>query len=251
MSWLTYAFRLRICPIGLFGVSIARGPAGVSRQRSRRCYGIRRPCRALAMMLMLNVPATMGWWFWPGRSLSCCSNMGASRWGYRSDSCSAGYAPLAWWDSATRIISPTFYGCESRPQCQPCAAIVGKSLQRSLVALMGFQGLALATSVAALANGGLLAVLLRQRLQGIEGERLSMVLMKVLVAAAAMAVAAWGVDYVMTGLLPGRHILLQVVRLSIAIGGGLVVLALTAKLLKIEEFDDALRLVSANLARSR
>jgi putative peptidoglycan lipid II flippase len=115
---------------------------------------------------------------------------------------------------------------------------------------MGFRGLALATSIAALGNGGLLVVLLRRRLKGIEGERLAIVLTKVLVAAATMAIAAWGIEYVMTELLPGRQILLRGVRLVTAIGGGLVVLAVAAKLLRIEEFEDALGLARGNLSKN-
>jgi putative peptidoglycan lipid II flippase len=208
------------------------------------------------MMLMLNVPATMGLVVLARPIVELLFEHGRFTTGDTEATAAALrlYAVGLVGYSAARIISPTFYALRQSltAVAVSVAAILGNVLfSVSLVALMGFQGLALATSVAALANGGLLAVLLRQRLQGIEGERLSMVLIKVLVAAAAMAVAAGGVDYVMTGLLPGRHIPLQVVRLSIAIGGGLVVLALTAKLLKIEEFDDALRLVTANLARSR
>ena len=41
---------------------------------------------------------------------------------------------------------------------------------------MGFRGLALATAVAALGNGGLLVLLLRRRLGGIEAKRLTVVL---------------------------------------------------------------------------
>ena len=64
VSWLTYAFRLMYLPIGLFGVSIATAvlPA-VSRHAAVDDIAgdPRHACRAaLAMMLMLNVPATLG-----------------------------------------------------------------------------------------------------------------------------------------------------------------------------------------------
>src|SRR5207249_7028364 len=100
-------------------------------------------------------------------------------------------------------------------------------------------------------NGGLLALLLRRRLESLEGERLAVVFTKVLVAATAMAVAAWGIEYRMTGLLPGGQILLRSVRLVAAIGGGLVVLAVTAKALHIEEFEEAFGLVRAQLAKNQ
>ena len=64
VSWLTYAFRLMYLPIGLFGVSIATAvlPA-VSRHAAIDDIVARSAtrCRAgVALMLMLNVPATFG-----------------------------------------------------------------------------------------------------------------------------------------------------------------------------------------------
>src|SRR5471032_28184 len=63
VSWLTYAFRLMYLPIGLFGVSIATAvlPAVSRHAAVDDLAGIRATVsRGLAMMLMLNVPATLG-----------------------------------------------------------------------------------------------------------------------------------------------------------------------------------------------
>ena len=63
VSWLTYAFRLMYLPIGLFGVSIATAvlPAVSRHAAVDDLAGIRKTVsRGLAMMLMLNVPATLG-----------------------------------------------------------------------------------------------------------------------------------------------------------------------------------------------
>ena len=63
VSWLNYAFRLMYLPIGLFGVSIATAtlPA-VSRQSTQKDSAAVRDTIAdgLSLMLMLNVPATVG-----------------------------------------------------------------------------------------------------------------------------------------------------------------------------------------------
>src|SRR3989442_783974 len=99
--------------------------------------------------------------------------------------------------SAARVISPTFYALRQGPNAVAgsVAAIAGNVLfSVFLVTLMGFRGLALATSIAALGNGGLLVVLLRRRLKGIDGRRLAIVLTKVLAAAAMMALAARGTE---------------------------------------------------------
>jgi len=44
-------------------------------------------------------------------------------------------------------------------------------------------------------------------------------------------------------------LILRVTRLTISIGGALVVLAITAKLLRIEEFDEALEMVKARVRK--
>ena len=63
VTWLTYAFRLMYLPIGLFGVSIATAalPDIARRANEGDTIGMRRTISsALRMMLMLNVPATVG-----------------------------------------------------------------------------------------------------------------------------------------------------------------------------------------------
>ena len=63
VSWLNYAFRLMYLPIGLFGVSIATAALpSLSRHAARDDLGeMRRTIsHGLRLMLMLNVPATVG-----------------------------------------------------------------------------------------------------------------------------------------------------------------------------------------------
>lgn len=259
VSWLTYAFRLMYLPIGLFGVSIATAalPAVSRHAAVGDLAGIRRTVsRGLSMMLMLNVPATLGLLALARPIVELLFEHGR----FTAVDTEATAAALRLYAvgligySATRIVSPTFYALrQSRTAvAASTAAIAGNVLfSVSLVALMGFRGLALATSMAALANGGLLVLLLRRRLKGIEGERLTIVLTKVLAAAAAMAAAAWGIEHVMTALLPGQQVLMRAVRLLTAIGGGLAVLALAAKMLHIEEFEEALGLIRVQLTKNQ
>ena len=63
VSWLDYAFRLMYLPIGLVGISIATAALpGISGHAGRNDRdGVRRGVsNALRMMLMLNIPATVG-----------------------------------------------------------------------------------------------------------------------------------------------------------------------------------------------
>ena len=115
VSWLSYAFRLMYLPIGLFGVSIGTASLpDISRQAVaedlRRCAG---PSRAaLRMMLMLNVPATLGLIVLAEPIVSRRSTS-ANRFGPADTTATAAalmcYAPGLLGYSAVKVASPTFY----------------------------------------------------------------------------------------------------------------------------------------------
>jgi len=259
VSWLTYAFRLMYLPIGLFGVSIATAmlPAVSRHAAIDDLQGIRTTVsRGLSMMLMLNIPATLGLLvlarpivallFEHGRFNSVDTGRTAAALQF--------YAVGLIGYSTARIASPTFYALRlSRIAVAVAVAAIASNvlLSVSLVAVMGFRGLALGTSMAALGNGGVLVFLLRRHLQGIEGERLAITLTKVMAAAGAMAVGAWSIEHLMTGWLPGQQLIARAVCLTAAIGGGLAILAAAAKFLRIDEFDDALGVLGARFRRRR
>ena len=63
VSWLNYAFRLMYLPLGIFGVSIATAAMpGIARHAAREDIpGMRHEVASgIAMMAVLNVPATLG-----------------------------------------------------------------------------------------------------------------------------------------------------------------------------------------------
>jgi putative peptidoglycan lipid II flippase len=245
VSWLTYAFRLMYLPIGLFGVSIGTAvlPAVSRHAAADDAAGIRDTLSSgLAMMLMVNVPATFGLialatpivrlLFERGHFLAADTHATAAAVRY--------YAVGLVGYSAARIASPAFYALgRSRVPVFVSVGTIALNvvLSIALVRAMGFLGLALATSVAALGNGAVLVWCLRQRLDGGEGRRLMAVLVKVTGAAALMAVVALVVDRVMNTLVPGLSLPVQVVRLAASMGSALAVLAVTAKLLRIAEFN--------------
>ncbi len=246
VSWLTYAFRLMYLPIGLFGVSIGTAvlPAVSRHAAIDDVDGVRATVsRGIAMMLMLNVPATFGLLvlatpivrllferghFLPADTVQTAAALRFYALGL------VGY-------STVRIASPTFYALHrSRVPVvvSVCTIAVNVILSVALVRVMGFRGLALGTSVAALANGLLLAWLLRSVLNGIDGGRLAIVLLKTVAAGLAMTAVTLGVQAAMRAVLPDGHFVAQATRLAAAIGFGLIALAGSAKLLRIREFDD-------------
>jgi putative peptidoglycan lipid II flippase len=254
VSWLTYAFRLMYLPIGLFGVSIATAvlPAAARHAALEETPEVRRTLsRGLSLMLLLNVPATLGLivlatpivrlllergQFLPADTAATAAALQLYAVGL------VGY-------STARIVSPVFYALgESRTPVAASAASIAVNVVASvwLVRVLGFRGLALGTSIAALLNGALLLLLLRTRLGGVEGRMLAARLGKIVIASVAMATVAFGSARQLAMVLPGGGTIPQAVRLAIAIAAGLVTLAAVAKLLRVPELDEV-----ANLIRGR
>jgi len=256
-SWLTYAFRLMYLPIGLFGVSIGTAvlPAVSRHATAGDTASMRRTVsRGLALMLALNVPATLGLvvlaqpivqlLFERGRFLPADTAATAAALRLYAVGL-AGY-------SAVRIASPTFYAIgESRVPAivSGVAIVVNVSASVLLVRAIGFAGLALGTSLAAIANAGLLLWLLRRRLGGLDERRLLSTLVKVVASAIAMAIVAGALQRVMDRALPGAGFPVRAFRLAFSIGGGLTALAIAAKMTRIEEFDEVASMVSGRVRK--
>jgi len=250
-SWLTYAFRLMYLPIGLFGVSIGTAvlPAVSRHATAGDVTAMRRTIsRGLGLMLMLNVPATIGLivlatpivqlLFERGRFVP--ADTAATAAAVRCYAIGlAGY-------SAVRIASPAFYAIgESRTPAFVSGAVIAINVVASvlLVRAMGFAGLALGTSIAAMANAAVLLWLLRARLGGLDDRRLLTTLARVTVSAIAMAAVAFTLQAVMERVAPGDVLTRRAGRLTISIGGALAALALGARLLHVDEFEEVASMV--------
>jgi putative peptidoglycan lipid II flippase len=154
--------------------------------------------------------------------------------------------------SAARIASPTFYAIgESRVPAMVSGGVILVNAIASilLVRAIGFAGLALGTSIAAMANAAVLVWLLRRRLGGLDGRRLSATFIKVTAAAMVMALAAVAIQHEMERVAPSLHVGWRAVRLGASIGGALVALAVAAKLLRVAEFDDAVGIIRGRVRK--
>jgi putative peptidoglycan lipid II flippase len=246
VSWLTYAFRVMYLPIGLFGVSIGTAvlPAVSRAAATGDTDGIRRTVsRGLGLMMTLNLPATVGLIVLATpitellfeRGLFLPADTAATAVAVRLYAIGlAGY-------STVRIASPTFYAIgESRTPAMVSGVVILLNVVVSvaLVRAVGFAGLALGTSISAIANAAILVALLRRRLGGLDGTRLVKTIYKISIAATAMALAAVAIQAAMTRALPGVHLFARGTRLLASIGGGLAVLAAAAALLGVEEFEE-------------
>jgi putative peptidoglycan lipid II flippase len=255
VSWLNYAFRLMYLPIGLFGVSVATAtlPEVARRAAAGDLAGMRRTVSSgLRLMLMLNVPATVGLVVLAAPIVGLIFERGQFT-PFDTDATARAlmfYAPGLLGYSAVKICAPSFYAL--RDARTPVAVSIGAVLLNlvlnlTLVRIMGYTGLALGTALAAVANALVLAGLLARRLGGLDGRTLGMALLKILVASALMGGVAVGAEAWLAAPIPGSAFAPRLVRVCGAIGAALAALALSAKLLRIDEFEEAVRRVLTRL----
>ena len=258
VSWLNYAFRLMYLPIGLFGISIATAtlPAVSRHAADDDGPGVRKTVAdGLSLMLMLNVPATVGLVLLAvpivrmifERSAFTAADTVATAGALQL------YALGLVGYSIVRISSPVFYALQQNrtPVLVSVATVaVNAALNLALVRVMGYRGLALGTSIAALFNAVVLIVLLRRSLSGIEGRRITSSLIRVTAASAIMGVVCVAVEQGAMQWIPGDGLGPQIARLGLTIAASLAALAAAAHALHIREFRESVALVSRRFRRS-
>jgi putative peptidoglycan lipid II flippase len=255
VSWLSYAFRLMYLPIGLFGVSIATAtlPAVSRHAAVGDRDGIRDTvAEAIVMMLVLNVPAMFGLVALSEPIVRLLFERGRF---HASDTAATAAALRCYAIGLTgyataRIASPVFYALgRSRVPVFVSVATIALNVILSvfLVRLLGFRGLALGTSIAMMANGGTLLVLLHRHLGGLDTSRLAATFFKIVVASCAMAAASATLDHLFSGITTGGSVIARAALVFSAIGVGVAVLTVVAKLLRIREFDRAFSSVTTRL----
>ena len=255
VSWLSYAFRVMYLPIGIFGVSIATATLPtVSRHAAQEeIGGIRRTVSsALRMMLILNVPALVGLIVLATPIVGLIFERGSF---LPSDTSSTAaalmfYVPGLLGYSAVRIAVPCFYALQNSVTPTLVSIFsVGLNIVLNLILVrqMGFRGLALGTSIAALVNAGVLLVLLRKRLGGLDTTRVLGTFVKITVAASVMGVAVWGMYGWLVGIAPGTGLTERLLHVFGSIGCGLLVLVVGARMLRIDELEQARRQLLARL----
>jgi len=248
VSWLQYAFRLISLPIGLFGVSIATValPAVARHAVAGDREGVRHTVvDAMNLTLILNIPAAVGLFVLSPAIVRLLFERGHFTAADTINTASAlrCYAVGLVGYSAGRIMSPLFYaiGRSRVPvELSVFTILVNIVVSMMLLPFVGFPGLALASSIAALVNGGLSLAILREHLGGFGGVRLASTAMRIGASSLAMGVAAVLVGRVMEIFVPGSAIWFQAARLGVAMSGALLTLALTASVLGLSEFDDTL-----------
>ncbi len=244
VSWLGYAFRFLQFPLGIFGAALASAtlPA-ISRSAALGRFDEFRATLSgsLRMALLLTIPSSVGLAVL-GESMIGAVYQGG-RFGAHDThhtavalACySAGLAGYA----ATKLLAPAFYALDDAwtPMAVSLASVglnVVLALGLSDSAGMGFAGLALATSLVALAGAAALGIALRRRLRGLEGRSLAASAAKIALAAAAMGAVCRASSVTIHSELHG-HRLPHLVDLSVSIPLGVGVFYALARALRIPE----------------
>lgn len=259
ISWLDYAFRVMYLPIGLFGVSIAAASTpALSRLAAQNNTAVMRStvASAIGLMLALNVPATLGLIALAAPIVALIFEHGRFT---SSDTASTAralqfYAVGLVGYSVVRIVSPAFYALhKSRIPVMASITSVVANVVFAIVFVrwLGFAGLALGTSLAAILNAAIQLFMLSRELGGIEARRIAISLAKALVAATLMAVTAWYADAWLRAALPGSAIPMQAIRVLGAIAAALAVLSGAAWALRLHEFEEARGMVLSRFKRLR
>jgi putative peptidoglycan lipid II flippase len=247
-SWLQFAFRLMQLPLGVFGVAIATvAGAGVAQRAAAKDMDAVRATLGSAMRLVafLNVPSAVGLAVLARPIISMIYEHG------RFDAADADataqalvfYAVGLYAYSAVKVLAPAFYALDEArtPVVGSVLGMVANvGLNVALYPVLGFRGVALGTSLAAIANFAVLGFAWRSRHGGLGGARLAPQLAKVVLASAVLALAAWASLRGLDRLLPPGGLSRQLaVGLAPVLAGGVAYLA-AARALRIGELDELL-----------
>jgi putative peptidoglycan lipid II flippase len=253
VSALSYAFRLMYMPIGIFGVSIATAVVPtLSRHAARNdAAGMRETIsNGLRLMLMLNVPSTVGLIVLATPIVALIFEHGRFTPAHTAATAAAlaFYAPGLIGYSAVKIAVPSFYSIrDSRTPVLVSIAtmVLNVLLNLALVRVIGFKGLALGTAISAIFNASVLLWVLRARLGGLDGRRIALSFARIAAASLVMGCAAWATDAAIAAWMPSHAIRVLAFRVAAAIGVALIVLDLASRALHAEELNEARAMVLA------
>jgi putative peptidoglycan lipid II flippase len=256
VSWLNYAFRFMQFPIGVFGVAIATATLPtLSRSTVNPDYDeFRRTlAHSLALVFLLCIPSAVGLAvlgrpivtlvFEHGRFTGFDTVQTANALAAYSVGL-AGYA-------AVKVLSPAFYALNDArtPMLISLGSIAVNYLMNSLlVGRFGHVGLAFSTSIVALVNFLLLAVLIRRRLGTVGGRRLASTVLRICAASLPMALAAWFTIELVTAL-PLRGIVLELIQVVGGIGLAALIFYLSCRLLGVQEVNEAVHAIAGRFSR--
>jgi putative peptidoglycan lipid II flippase len=257
VTWLNFAFRLMQFPLGVFGVAIATvAGAGVARSAAARDLPAVRETLGGAMRLVafLNVPSAVGLALLARPIIALVYQHGRFRAADTAGTADAllFYALVLYAYSAVKVFAPAFYALDAArvPLVGSVVGMVGNVvLNVTLYPVLGYRGVALGTSVAAVMNFAVLAVAWRLRFGGLGASGVYRQLARVLVASAALAAAVVATEHALLPHLQGPGVGRQAALALGPIAAGAAAYLVAARLLRIGELRELLGAVRRRRAR--
>jgi putative peptidoglycan lipid II flippase len=198
-TYLFYGMRLIQFPLGIFGVALATAilPT-LSAQAAQGALGELRTTLGfgLRMILFIMVPAMLGLILLRTPIVHLFFEHGTFT-AHDTDETALAvlcYSVGLWAFGGVRVIVAAFYSLQDTktPAISAAIAVVANILfSLALMSPLGAAGLALATALAAMVNGGILVAVLNRRLGGVEWGAVGQSAFRVIVACAPMTIVCW------------------------------------------------------------
>ena len=256
-SWINYAFRLMQLPIGVFGVAVATvNLAAVSRHAAAGDMTRFRAtlAQALKLVAFLTLPATAGLVALREPIVALLYEHGRFT-AYdtaRTAAVLAAYAVGLYAYASVKVLAPAFYALHATrlPMYASLLAVaVNIVANLALSGPLAAPGLALGTSLGALANFTFLLVVFTRRFGGVGGHGVIGQIARVGAASAAMGVlcrVAWrGLITLWPDGAPGRALLVTLLPVALGVASYFAF----AALLRVEEVAQGRRLLNRALRR--
>lgn len=269
-GWLSYAFRLMQFPIGLFGVAVGTASIPVlSRLATERKIPEFRDTlsSSINLVFLMTLPSACGLIvlgepiirliYERGRFDSSATEMTAAA--------LVGYSIGLTGYAAIKILSPAFYALDDAkvPMIISIASIAinfGASfgLRELLSAYgrspenpngFGHVGVALATSLVALVNFFALALFMRRKIRRLNGRLIATAFAKVAAASAVLSMICYFSYHFIFDRFGSATLALRLIGVFVPIALGGAAFAVTAKLLRVAELEQALSIIRRKFSR--
>jgi putative peptidoglycan lipid II flippase len=242
ISWLSYAFRLMQLPIGVFGVAV--GTTALTHLARDAAAGDQEALRAtlrrgLRMVLFLTIPATIGLALLGVPIIRLIYQHGrfSSHATLETARALSGYSVGLVAYAAIKVIAPAFYvlGQTRVPLIGSLTAVAANLVWNvATFRAFGHVGLALGTSIAALANFSVLAFSFERQVGGLASRELLAPVARIFAASAVMAAAVWAASNRLE-LLPGTGTTFFLIKALVPVAVGAAVYFAAASAFGLDE----------------
>jgi putative peptidoglycan lipid II flippase len=265
LSWLNYAFRLMQFPIGLFGVAIGTASVPVlSRMASEGKLGHFRQTlsSSLNLVFLMTLPSACGLIILGEPIIRLLYAHGGA---FKETDVPmtayalAGYSIGLTGYAAIKVLSPAFYALNDAKTpmviaiCSIAVNALASYLFRNALAPygLGHVGVALATSSVALVNFFALALMMRKRIERIDGREIISAFVKIAAASAVMSAACYFSYHFLVQRFGTESLTSKIIEAFAPIALGGIVFVAAAKILGVTEIDKVFGAFARKLGRKK